>query len=64
MPGRTRARIVLGNSFTSDGHRGQQFDYMLAKPPLGVDWKKVQDEVTEEHKALGPAAQNRLNLGA
>ena len=53
IKGQNPARIVLGNSFTNDGHYGQQFDYLLANPPFGVDWKKVQDEVTEEYKALG-----------
>ena len=30
---------------------------MLANPPFGVEWKKVQDEVTEEFEALGHAGR-------
>ena len=43
-----RGRIVFGNSFSNDGYRGQRFDYMLANPPFGVEWKKVKDEVEAE----------------
>jgi type I restriction enzyme M protein len=57
IKGQNPARIVLGNSFSNDGHRNQQFDYMLANPPFGVEWKKVQDEVTEEFDALGHAGR-------
>ena len=42
------ARIYFGNSFSDDGYRGKKFDYMLANPPFGVEWKKVKDEVEAE----------------
>jgi type I restriction enzyme M protein len=51
IKGQNPSNIVLGNSFSHDGHRGLTFDYMLANPPFGVEWKKVQDEVTEEFRA-------------
>lgn len=57
IKGQNPSNIVLGNSFSNDGHRGLTFDYMLANPPFGVEWKKVQDEVTEEFKALGHAGR-------
>ena len=57
IKGQNPTNIVLGNSFSHDGHRNQQFDYMLANPPFGVEWKKVQDEVTEEFEALGHAGR-------
>jgi len=47
------SRIVYGNSFTEDGHQDQRFDYMLANPPFGVEWKKVADEVKAEHERKG-----------
>ena len=39
-------------------HRGRReaagsFDYMLANPPFGVEWKKVEDAVRDEHEKLG-----------
>lgn len=43
-----RGRIHFGNSFSDDGHPDQKFDYMLANPPFGVEWKKVKDEVEAE----------------
>lgn len=50
------AHIVLGNSFSDDGHE-QGFDYLLANPPFGVEWKKVKDEVEDEHGRLGFAGR-------
>ena len=41
-------RIYFGNSFSDDGYSGKKFDYMLANPPFGVEWKKVKDEVEAE----------------
>jgi type I restriction enzyme M protein len=51
------AHIVHGNSFSQDGHAGRHFDYLLANPPFGVEWKKVRDEVDDEHKRLGFAGR-------
>ncbi|MDP9477171.1 MAG: type I restriction-modification system subunit M [Actinomycetota bacterium] len=52
-----RARIVHGNSFSQDGHAGTTFDYLIANPPFGVEWKKVRDEVDGEHEKLGFAGR-------
>jgi type I restriction enzyme M protein len=30
-----------------------KFDYLLANPPFGVDWKKQQKEIQREHDKLG-----------
>ena len=52
-------RIVRGNSFTQDAYGirddGQRytFDYMLANPPFGVEWKNEQTEIKREHSTLG-----------
>jgi type I restriction enzyme M protein len=51
-----RGEIFFGNSFSNDGYRGKRFDYMLANPPFGVEWKKVQKEV-EDEKDLGYAGR-------
>lgn len=53
LKGQNAENIVLGNSFSEDGHEGQQFDYLLANPPFGVEWKNVKDEVENEHKEDG-----------
>ena len=43
-----RGTIELGNSFSNDRFPRRKFDYMLANPPFGVEWKKVKDEVEDE----------------
>jgi len=45
--------IAFGNSFTNDGHKGKTFDYLLANPPFGVEWKKVKSEIEWEHGNMG-----------
>ncbi|MEU4161153.1 class I SAM-dependent DNA methyltransferase [Actinoplanes sp. NPDC026670] len=51
------ANIKFGNSFSDDGHRTGRFDYLLANPPFGVEWKKVKDEVEHEYEALGESGR-------
>jgi type I restriction enzyme M protein len=41
---------TLGDGKTSDGHQGEQFHYMLANPPFGVEWATQQPFVTREHE--------------
>ncbi|GAB6100631.1 class I SAM-dependent DNA methyltransferase [Halanaerocella petrolearia] len=53
LKGHNTANIKFGNSFTEDGLRGEKFDYMLSNPPFGVNWKKVRDEIEDEHDQLG-----------
>ncbi len=48
-----KVNIYPGNSFTEDGLAGERFDYLLANPPFGVEWKKVADQVRDEHDTLG-----------
>jgi len=43
-----RGQIEFGNSFSEDKYPGRKFDYMLANPPFGVEWKKVKDTVENE----------------
>ena len=45
--------IVYGNTLSDDGHEGKTFDYMLANPPFGVDWKGIRRVVEKEHKEQG-----------
>ena len=51
------SHIAQGNSFTEDGHQGRTFDYLLANPPFGVEWKKIEDEVRSEHEQRGFAGR-------
>jgi type I restriction enzyme M protein len=47
----------LGNSFSEDEFRGQTFDYLLANPPFGVEWKKVERIIRDEHEGKGFAGR-------
>jgi len=49
--------IKLGNTLSDDQLPAQQFDFMLSNPPFGVDWKKVQKQVQDEHKLKGHAGR-------
>ena len=53
LKGQDASNIHFGNSFTQDGLEGHRFDYMLANPPFGVEWKKVEAEIRDEHERLG-----------
>jgi len=62
IKGQDPSRIVLGNSLThEDGHDGEHFDYLLANPPFGVDWKKYAAPIQAEKSALG--FQGRYGAG-
>jgi type I restriction enzyme M protein len=51
--GQQSENMVNGDTLTDDGHVGKTFDYGLANPPFGVEWKKQQAAVTNEHETLG-----------
>ena len=41
--------ILFGSTLSNDRHAGTAFDYMIANPPYGKDWKRDQDAVGAEH---------------
>ncbi len=45
--------VRFGDSFTEDKFDEQKFDYLLANPPFGVDWKREQNEIQQEHDKRG-----------
>ncbi len=45
--------IVFGSSFTKDGFPAERFDYMLANPPFGVEWKPDEAPIRREHETQG-----------
>jgi len=53
MKGQNADNIVLGDSFTDDGHVSSYFRYMLTNPPFGVEWKKAEKFIRDEHERLG-----------
>jgi type I restriction enzyme M protein len=50
-------RIKLGNTLSNDQLYADKFDYMLSNPPFGVDWKKVEREIRDEHTLKGFAGR-------
>ena len=54
IKGQDPDHIVFGNSLTdTDGYSGRRFDYLLANPPFGVDWKKYANPIKAEHETKG-----------
>ena len=53
IKGQNTDNIKFGNSFTQDGLKDEKFDYMLSNPPFGVEWKKIEEEITKEYEQLG-----------
>ncbi|MGR6861894.1 type I restriction-modification system subunit M [Aliivibrio salmonicida] len=45
--------IKLGNTLSNDQLSSDKFDYMLSNPPFGVDWKKIQKTISDEHSDRG-----------
>jgi len=45
--------IAFGDSFTEDRFHDKKFDYMLANPPFGVEWKPEADFIKREHEEQG-----------
>lgn len=75
IKGEDADNIARGDTFTNDQHRldeqGQKrtFDYMLANPPFGVEWKQQQRYIEDEAAKLGfhgrfGAGTPRINDGA
>ncbi len=53
VKGQDASHIICGNSFSEDGHKGKTFNYLLANPPFGVEWKKVERVIRDENEKLG-----------
>lgn len=53
IKGQSAENMFFGDTLINDGHWEKTFDYGLANPPFGVEWKKQQDAVTKEHQQLG-----------
>ena len=53
IKGQDVSRIKLGNTLSNDQLPSEQFDYMLSNPPFGVDWKKIEGDIKDEHILKG-----------
>ena len=75
IKGEDADNIILGDTFKHDGFDRNSngvkwtFDYMLANPPFGVEWKQQQKHIKREADTLGfegrfGAGTPRINDGA
>jgi len=53
IKGQKVEQIKLGNTLSDDQLYDLKADIMLSNPPFGVEWKKVQKQVADEHKFKG-----------
>ena len=53
IKGHNIEHIVKADTFSQDGFPTQHFDYMLANPPFGVEWKPQEDFVRKEQETKG-----------
>lgn len=54
--GRDADNIGFGSVLSNDRHAGHGFDYLIANPPYGKDWKRDEDAVRAEHDR-GPSGR-------
>jgi type I restriction enzyme M protein len=57
IKGKSIENIAYGDSFTKDSFKDRKFDYMLANPPFGVEWKPEEEHITREHEEMGFAGR-------
>lgn len=53
IKGQEVKNIKLGNTLSNDQLYADKFDYMLCNPPFGVDWKKIETDIKDEHALKG-----------
>ena len=47
--GRDADNIAFGTTLSNDAHAARSFDYLIANPPYGKDWKRDESTVRAEH---------------
>ena len=50
VDGRDAEGILFGSTLSDDRHAGRNFDYLIANPPYGKDWKRDEAAVKAEHE--------------
>lgn len=65
IKGHRDSRIEYGNTLTNDRFPDMRFDYLLANPPFGVDWKAEKKEIDRWSNFRGYSGKlPRINDGA
>ena len=53
IKGQSLENIKFGDSFDKDGFSHHKFDYMLANPPFGLEWKPEEGFIRKEYEEQG-----------
>lgn len=65
--GQDAENIAFGSTLSHDQHATSRFDYLLANPPYGKDWKRDEEAVEAEHdrgeRGRFPAGLPRISDG-
>ena len=48
--GRDAANVAFGSTLSNDRHASQSFDYLIANPPYGKNWKRDKAAVEADHE--------------
>ncbi|WP_083801803.1 class I SAM-dependent DNA methyltransferase [Pedobacter sp. BAL39] len=56
--------IKFGDTLTEDQFEDDTFDYLIANPPFGVDWKKQKPQIDRDKTGRFEAGLPRVNDGA
>ncbi|MEY2341721.1 N-6 DNA methylase [Acidithiobacillus sp. IBUN Pt1247-S3] len=65
IKGHKDGQVVLGNTLTDDPFPDHRFDYLLANPPFGVDWKAEKKTIDRWPSFCGYSGKlPRINDGA
>lgn len=56
--------ILFGDTLVDDQFADKKFDYLIANPPFGVDWKKQKPQIDRDKTGRFVAGLPRVNDGA
>lgn len=57
IKGNANSDVRFGDSLINDQFKNERFDYFLANPPFGVDWKRQKSEIESEYNKQGFAGR-------
>lgn len=53
IKGGNASGMMFGDTLSEDKFGGYEFDYIISNPPFGIDWKREEQEVKNEHTKQG-----------
>lgn len=49
ITGQEFSNVKLGDTLSNDKLPSEKFDYLMSNPPFGMNWKKIEREIKDEH---------------